>query len=128
MKKKNISKKKECFICFNNTKKAIKPLSIYIKKNCKCDNYIHERCLKKWISIRKCCPICNSQINQNNKIENTNNRDLSQSTHIRYYIVTNFYRDNIDGLIMQLFHILLHSAIVFQISYIIIKLFSYLFI
>ena len=55
--------KKECFICYNNNKQALLLLSNLVDKtNCKCDGYIHKRCLKKWTSLKKTCPICNSNI------------------------------------------------------------------
>ncbi len=129
--KKNTKPKKECFICYNDNKKAIKPLSNFItKKKCKCDNYIHERCLKKWISIRKCCPMCNSKIDEPDEPdepENTVARDLTEETYTGHYIRTNyiiatFYRDNTGNPTNDSFITTYCLAIVFQFSYIIISL------
>jgi len=60
----------ECIICFSDTtsylhskKKLIKlDQQNYYKKNCKCNPYIHNDCLKKWIIIENKCPICRNNI------------------------------------------------------------------
>ena len=49
-----------CRICFENLEegKLIKP--------CNCNNYVHEKCLKKWIQIKnnpRNCEICKSKYN-----------------------------------------------------------------
>lgn len=73
--KKYITKhKNECFICFSNKKKLHLISHIIDKKNCKCDDYIHKTCLYKWTSLKKTCPICNSNIEKDSlKHYNENN-------------------------------------------------------
>ena len=76
--------KNECFICFCNKKKVYLLSHIIDKKNCNCDAYVHKNCVVKWTSIKKTCPICNSNIenkilkhyNENNNY-NDNNREFN---------------------------------------------------
>ena len=54
---------KECFICFENkdmdNKETIKMIDqTKFLKLCKCDGWIHERCLNTWCVKNKKCPIC----------------------------------------------------------------------
>ena len=58
---------KDCFICFelinaNEFKKnKLNNNSLFIK-NCRCDGYVHKKCLKIWFDIHKSCPICRKTV------------------------------------------------------------------
>ena len=57
----------ECFICFevsNEYEKhpsRLNNLENYIK-NCSCDGWIHNTCIKKWYKSNETCPICRKKI------------------------------------------------------------------
>jgi hypothetical protein len=57
----------ECFICFeisNQYEKhpsRLNNLQDYIK-NCSCDGWIHNICIKKWYKSNETCPICRKKI------------------------------------------------------------------
>jgi len=56
----------ECFICFDDLKD--KPIQLknqtYYYKKCKCNNYIHKKCLDDWYENKHKCPICRNHINK----------------------------------------------------------------
>jgi hypothetical protein len=71
----------ECFICYENSFDKIIKLNhqcFYFKK-CKCDGYIHKKCLDTWFDTTSKCPICRSFINKNTNIE-------SKIIHLNYYL------------------------------------------
>ena len=55
-----VSKEPECFICLQAEQGLVprlKEQQIYVKV-CKCDGWVHNRCLDTWVDINKKCPIC----------------------------------------------------------------------
>jgi hypothetical protein len=63
----------ECFICFEyKTDLGNKPYNLLNQKfyliNCACNPAVHEYCLKIWIDRNKSCPICRTEIIENNNI------------------------------------------------------------
>ena len=63
----------ECLVCLE-TKNAdehepikLQEQSLYFTK-CKCDSYVHKKCLKMWIDQYKICPICRTNITDKNLI------------------------------------------------------------
>lgn len=61
----------ECFICFEyKTDLENKPLNLLNQKfyliNCACNPPVHKHCLKIWIDRNKSCPICRTEIVENN--------------------------------------------------------------
>lgn len=59
----------ECFICYELSTE-IEPFPISLKyqlnynKICKCDGWIHKKCLDIWYEKQKKCPICRLQIHE----------------------------------------------------------------
>jgi len=55
--------KKECFICLEDisvnelNKNKLNSQNLFIK-NCLCDGFVHNNCLKKWFDKNRSCPIC----------------------------------------------------------------------
>lgn len=51
-----------CFICYETLSDECPVLSLrhqpYYDKTCKCDGWIHQRCLEAWCKISSKCPIC----------------------------------------------------------------------
>ena len=49
----------DCFICYENEMTPIKLNSNkYYLKECKCEGYVHIKCLTIWYEKNKKCPIC----------------------------------------------------------------------
>jgi hypothetical protein len=61
----------ECFICYETCLDQIIKLNnqTFYFKTCKCDGYIHKKCLDIWVDITSKCPICRNLINKNTIIE-----------------------------------------------------------
>ncbi len=60
-----------CLICHDKDYQQ-KPIklndNIYYLKKCKCDGYIHKKCLDKWFDIDMSCPYCRKEIQKNNSL------------------------------------------------------------
>jgi hypothetical protein len=55
-----ISKEPECFICLQGEQDLVprlKEQQIYLTV-CKCDGWVHDRCLNTWVKMNNKCPIC----------------------------------------------------------------------
>jgi hypothetical protein len=55
-----VTQEPECFICLQYDCGSVPRLNeqqIYVKV-CKCDGWVHNRCLKTWVNINNKCPIC----------------------------------------------------------------------
>ena len=63
----------ECFICFEykiyseNKPTNLQKQNLYFN-NCICDGAVHFFCLQKWINNYKSCPICRTNIIENNNL------------------------------------------------------------
>jgi hypothetical protein len=62
---------KDCFICFekiNMNESKIHKLNnqLLFIKNCRCDVYVHKKCLKTWSDMYKSCPICRKNVTEIN--------------------------------------------------------------
>jgi hypothetical protein len=62
-------KPSECFICYELSTE-LEPCPISLKyqlnynKKCKCDGWIHKRCLDIWYKKQKKCPVCRLEIQE----------------------------------------------------------------
>ena len=98
--------KANCRICFENFEegKLIKP--------CNCNNYVHEKCLKKWIQIKnnpKNCEICKSKYNVDFEIIILNQQNYTPDNN-----------EDIDCLLNKkffLFFLLISSILIILIIY-----------
>jgi hypothetical protein len=79
----------ECFICLeyyhNNNETTIKLIdSKYCEKLCICDGWVHNYCLNKWYSMSFVCPICRTNIfnDDNTNANNTNNANINANVII----------------------------------------------
>jgi hypothetical protein len=59
----------ECFICYElSTEIEPSPISLKYQdsynKKCKCDGWIHKRCLDTWYKKQKKCPVCRLEIQE----------------------------------------------------------------
>lgn len=67
---------KICFICYenvlinNNSRET--PINLYNNKyylkNCRCDSFIHKKCLDDWYNLHKSCPICRKSVIKNEQV------------------------------------------------------------
>jgi hypothetical protein len=63
----------ECFICYETIfEDEVNPIKLnsntnYIK-NCKCDVFMHKKCLDIWYAKNKKCPICRKYMSENTTI------------------------------------------------------------
>jgi hypothetical protein len=96
IKKLTTKTKKECFICYNNNKQKLFLLSSLLNKiNCKCDNYIHKRCLQKWIAVKRTCPVCNSYIDNNRDKDDTYTQPVNPYYHATGTMIIRIYNPRI---------------------------------
>ena len=60
-----------CLICHDKDYQQ-KPIklnnNVYYLKKCKCDGYIHKKCLDKWFDINMSCPYCRKEITKMNSL------------------------------------------------------------
>ena len=61
----------ECFVCYElSTETELTTISLNSQTNynklCRCDGWIHNKCLDKWIKNQKKCPICRHEITKRN--------------------------------------------------------------
>lgn len=74
-----------CFICYENEIPPIKLNSgTYYLKNCKCDCFVHEKCLTIWYKKNKKCPICRLPIIGE---ANISTQILNRETHIFIFLL-----------------------------------------
>jgi hypothetical protein len=75
----------ECFICleyYHNNETTIKLIeSKYCEKLCICDGWVHNYCLNKWYSMSFVCPICRTNI-FNDDNTNANNANINANVII----------------------------------------------
>ncbi len=97
----------ECIICYNKNK----PL-LDINERCnncvKNNNFVHNNCLNIWLEKKNKCPLCYSNININNTINN--NRLLK---YIKYILILFTYLI-ICGYISKIYMLLFYSESNFE--------------
>jgi hypothetical protein len=83
----------ECLVCLE-TKNAgeLEPIklqeqSLYFTK-CKCDSYVHKKCLKLWVDKYKICPICRTNIIDKNFILIISKNYIPYGNYIYIFIVS----------------------------------------
>jgi hypothetical protein len=58
--------KQNCFICYEYLEKNCCPIElnkqVIYTTECKCNDFIHNKCLKLWLDIQKRCPICRIKV------------------------------------------------------------------
>jgi hypothetical protein len=93
----------ECFICYETSCDKIIKLNNqnYYFKTCKCDGYIHKKCLDIWVDTTSKCPICRNFINKNTIIE-------SKIIHPKYsiFILYILFKKNFLKIMRTLFVII----------------------
>jgi hypothetical protein len=93
----------ECFICYeNNFDKIIKlNTQCFYFKTCKCNGYIHKKCLDVWFETTSKCPICRNFIS---KITNITNIE-SKNIYLNYYVFIIYVlcKNNFEKIIRFLF-------------------------
>ena len=83
----------ECLVCLETKNTSeLEPIklqeqSLYFTK-CKCDIYVHKKCLKMWVDKYKICPICRTNIIDKNFMLLITKNYIPYGTYIYLFITS----------------------------------------